>query len=146
MPTGGKLIAAVCFAALAFFISGLIIPFLPEGTPVGKFGPINALIGLIMGWVVMGKGAGKKLSQSFGYGLTTLAATVFWCLVVWAGWAMLQNSLRLRYDGPMDALKDMAQLAIDYAKLIAVQAVVIPAVVGALFMAWVTDFFARRWS
>lgn len=146
MPTGGKLIAAVCFAALAFFISGLIIPFLPEGTPVGKFGPINALIGLIMGWVIMGKGAGKSLRQSLGYGLTTLAATVFWCLVAWAGWAMLQNSLRLRYDGPMDALKDMAQLAIDYAKLIAVQAVVIPALVGALFMAWVTDFFARRWS
>lgn len=146
MPTGGKLIAAVCFAALAYFISGLIIPFLPEGTPVGRFGPINALVGLIMGWVIMGNGAGKTLRQSLGFGLTTLAATVFWCLIVWAGHAMLQNSLRLRYDGPVEALQDMAQLAIDYAKLVAVRAVVIPAIVGALFMAWVTDFFARRWS
>ncbi len=94
----------------------------------------------------MGKGAGNSLRQSFGYGLTTLAATIFWALVVWAGYEMLQNSVKLRYDGPIEALQDMAQLAIDYAKLVAVQAVVLPAVIGAIFMAWVTDFFARRWS
>ena len=146
MPTGGKLIAALAFAALAFFISGLIIPLLPEGTQVGKFGPINALIGAAMGWTIMGKGAGNKLRQSLGYGLTTLAAITFWALIVWAGYEMLQNSIRLRYDGPVEALQDMAQLAIDYAKIAAVQTVVLPAVVGAIFMAWLTDFFARRWS
>lgn len=146
MPTGGKLIAALAFAALAYFISDLIKPLLPEGTQYGRLSPINALIGAIMGWTIMGKGAGNSLRQSFGYGLTTLAATTFWALVVWAGYEMLQNSVKLRYDGPIEALQDMAQLAIDYAKLVAVQAVVLPAVIGAIFMAWVTDFFARRWS
>ncbi len=146
MPTGGKLIAAICFAALAYFITDLIKPLLPEGTPVGVFSEVNGLVGLMMGWTIMGKGAGVTLRQSLGYGLTTLAAIVFWCLFVWAGYAMLQNSLRLRYDGPVEALQDMAQLAIDYAKLVAVRPVIIPAIVGALFMSWVTDFFARRWS
>lgn len=146
MPTGGKLIAAICFAALAYFVTDLIKPLLPEGTQVGLFSEINALVGLTMGWVIMGKGAGKTFRQSLGYGMTTLAATIFWCLVVWSGYEMLQKSLKLRYDGPVEALQDMAQLAIDYAKLAAVNEVVWPAVIGAVFMAWVTDFFARRWS
>ena len=124
MPTGGKLIAALAFAALAYFVTDLVKPLLPEGTQVGKFSEINALVGLVMGWTIMGKGAGKSMRQSLGYGLTTLVATVFWCLVV----------------------QDMAQLAIDYARLAAVKAVIWPAVIGAIFMAWLTDFFARRWS
>lgn len=146
MPTGGKLIAALTFAALAFFISDLIKPLLPEGTQVGKFSEINALVGLVMGWVVMGKGAGKTYKQSFGYGITTLAATVFWCLLIWAGYEMLRRSLRLYYDGPVEALQEMAQLFLDYARLAAVQEVLIPAVIGAVFVSWVTEFFARRWS
>ena len=146
MPTGGKLIAALAFAALAYFVTDLVKPLLPEGTQVGKFSEINALVGLVMGWTIMGKGAGKSMRQSLGYWLTTLVATVFWCLVVWSGYAMLQNSMKLRYDGPVEALQDMAQLAIDYARLAAVKAVIWPAVIGAIFMAWLTDFFARRWS
>ena len=40
----------------------------------------------------------------------------------------------------------MAELFLEYARLAAVSEVIIPAVVGALFVAWLTDFFARRWS
>lgn len=146
MPTGGKLIAAITFAALAYFLSDQIKPLLPEGTQLGKFSEVNALIGLLMGWKVMGRGAGKTYKQSFGYGFTTLAATVFWCLVVWSGYEMLRRSLRLYYDGPVEALQEMAQLFLDYAHLAANQTVLITAVVGVIFVSWLTEFFARRWS
>ena len=148
MPTGGKLIAALAFAALAYFISDLIKPLLvdTEGTRVGMLSPVNALIGMAMGWTVMGKGAGKTYRQAFGYGLTTLAATAFWCLLAWAGYKMLMRSIAQRYDGPIHALQGMAEQFLDYAKLIAVNEVLIPAAIGALFMAWLTEFFARRWS
>jgi hypothetical protein len=146
MPTAGKLIGAIAFAALAYFITDLVKPLLPEGTQVGWFSPINALVGLAMGWTIMGKGARKTYRQAFGFGLTTLAATVFWCLVVWAGYEMLRRSMRLYYDGAMEALQDMAGLVLGYGKLAAVSEVVIPAIVGALFMSWLTEFFARRWS
>ncbi|MEO0943653.1 MAG: TrgA family protein [Pseudomonadota bacterium] len=148
MPTGGKIIAALTFAALAYFISDLIKPLLvdTEGTRVGLLSPINALVGFVMGWKVMGKGAGHTYRQAFGYGLTTLAATAFWCLMVWAGYKMLIASMALRYDGPIHALQGMADTFLEFGRLVAVNEVMIPAVVGALFMAWVTEYFARRWS
>ena len=148
MPTGGKIIAALTFAALAYFISDLIKPLLidTEGTRVGLLSPINALVGFVMGWKVMGKGAGRTYRQAFGYGLTTLAATAFWCLMVWAGYKMLVRSMALRYDGPIHALQGMAETFLEFGNLVAVNEVLVPAVVGALFMAWITEYFARRWS
>ncbi len=146
MPTGGKLIAAIAFAALAYFITDLVKPLLPEGSRVGWFSPVNAVIGLAMGWTIIGRGAGKTFRQSYGYGLTTLAAIAFWALLCWSGYEMIRRSARLYYDGPVDALQEMAQLFLDYGKLAAVQEVIWPAIVGALFMSWLTEFFARRWS
>ena len=146
MPTGGKLIAALTFAALAYFISDLIKPLLPEGTNVSRLSEINALVGLAMGWTVMGNGAGKTYRQSLGYGFTTLAATVFWSLLIWSGYEMLQRSVKLYYDGPVEALQEMAALYVEYARTAAVQEVMIPALVGALFVSWLTEYFARRWS
>ncbi|MEM6385844.1 MAG: TrgA family protein [Pseudomonadota bacterium] len=146
MPTGAKLIGALTFMALAYFISDLIKPLLPEGTNVSRLSEINAIVGLLMGWRVMGKGAGHTYKQSFGYGLTTLAATAFWSLLIWSGYEMLQRSIRLYYDGPVEALQEMAELYVEYAKLAAVQQVIIPALIGALFVSWLTEYFARRWS
>lgn len=146
MPTGGKLIAALAFAALAYFISDLIKPLLPEGTNVSRLSEINAIVGLLMGWKVMGNGAGRTYRQSFGYGLTTLAATGFWSLLIWSGYEMLKRSMRLYYDGPIEALQEMAELYVGYARVAAVQEVLIPAVIGAIFVAWLTEYFARRWT
>lgn len=146
MPTGGKLIGAILFAMLAYFITDLIKPLLPEGTKIGLFSPINAVIGLVMGWRVMGRGAGESYRRSFGYGFTTLAAIIFWSLITWSGYEMIRRSMRLYYDGPVEALQEMAALAVEYARLAAVQEVLIPAVVGTIFVSWLTEFFARRWS
>lgn len=148
MPTGGKLIGAIVFAALAYFISDLIKPLLveTEGTRLGWFSPVNAFIGAIMGWRIMGKGAGNTYRQSFGYGLTTLAAIVFWCLFAWSGYKMILRSMAQRYDGAMHALKGMAEMFLDYGKMAAVGEVILPALIGALFVSWLTEFFARRWS
>ena len=146
MPTGGKLIGALVFAALAYFITDLIKPFLPEGSRLGWFSPVNALIGFVMGWTILGRGAGKSYRNAFGYGFTTLSATVFWCLVCWSGYEMLRRSMRLYYDGPVHALQEMAQLFVEYARIGAVQEVIWPAVIGTVFVSWFTEFFARRWS
>jgi hypothetical protein len=146
MPTGGKLIAALTFAALAYFISDLVKPLLPEGTNTSRLSEINALVGLVMGWKVMGKGAGRTYRQSFGYGLTTLAVTAFWSLLIWSGYEMLQRSIKLYYDGPIEALQEMAALYVEYARTAASTEVLISAVVGAIFVSWLTEFFARRWS
>jgi len=146
MPTGGKLVAAIAFAALAYFITDLVKPLLPEGSRIGWFSPVNAVIGMVMGWTIMGKGAGNTYRQSVGYGLTTVAATVFWALMCWSGYEMIRRSMRLYYDGPVEAMQEMAQLFLDYGKLAAVHEVIWPVLVGGIFVSWLTEFFARRWS
>ena len=148
MPTGGKLVAAIIFGALAFFISDLVKPLLVEshGNDLGWFSRWNGLIGVLMGWQIIGKTAGRGYRTAFGMGLTTLAATVFWCLVLWSAWEMIQRSMRRAYNGAVEALQDMTQIFIEYAILGAQQDILIAAVVGALFAAWVTEFFGKRWS
>ena len=146
MPTGGKLVGAIMFALLAYWLSDLVKPLMSEGAQVGMFSPVNALIGLIMGWTLMGRGAGQSYRTSFGYGLTTLVATAFWSLVFWAGYEMIVRSTRLRYDGPIEAMQDMAEIALEYVWMVAIPELLWPALVGGLFVSWLTEFFARRWS
>ena len=148
MPTGAKLIAAIFFAALAYFISDLIKPLLIEtkGSQLGPFSWWNAFIGAIMGWQLIGKTAGKSYRNSFGMGLTTFAATVFWCLVLWSGVEMIERSMRRAYNGAVEALQDMTQIFVEYAVLMAENDILIASAVGALFCGWVTEFFGKRWS
>ena len=66
--------------------------------------------------------------------------------MIWSGYEMLKRSMRLYYDGPTEALKEMAELYVEYARLAAVQEIIIPAVIGAIFVSWLTEYFARRWT
>jgi hypothetical protein len=145
MPTASKLVAALLFAALAWFASDLVRPLLPEGTQDGMFAPLNAAVGFVMGWTIMGARAGQTMTMSLGYGLTTAAITVFWCLLIWSGYVMVEASMKLRYNGPMHALQSMGAMMIDYAQMMATRAVVGSLVVGALVFGWLTEQVARRY-
>ena len=145
MPTAPKLIAALLFGALAYFVSDLVKPLLPAGTQFGVFGPLNAAVGALMGWRISGARAGFSMRASLGYGLTTAAITVFWCLFIWAGYLMVEASMRLRYDGPLEALQDMAAMMIDFARTMATGPVLGSLFVGALFFGWLTEQVARRY-
>lgn len=146
MPTASKLIAALLFGALAWFASDLVRPLLPEGTQDGKFAPLNAAVGFLMGWTIMGRRVGQSMRMSLGYGLTTATITVFWCLLIWSGFLMVEASMRLRYNGPMHALQNMGVMMIDYARLMATPTVVGSLVVGGLVFGWLTEQVARRYS
>lgn len=146
MPTAAKLIAAVLFGTLAWFASDLVKPLLPEGSQVGMLSPINALFGVIMGWRVMGRRAGDGMVAAMGYGLTTIVAVAFWSILLWAGYEMLKRSVRMYYDGPVEALQEMASFMLEYAQLIATGEILGALIVGSIVAGWLTEFFSRRWS
>jgi hypothetical protein len=146
MPTAPKLIAALLFGALAFFVSDLVKPLLPEGTQFGLFSPVNSAIGALMGWRISGARAGVSMRASLGLGLTTAIITVFWCLFVWSGYLMVEASTRLRYDGPMEALQDMGAMMVNYARTMATGPVLGSLFVGSLFFGWLTEQVARRYT
>ena len=61
MPTGARLMAAISLAVLAFVLSGMVVPLMPESTDFGYFLPLNVFLGLVVGWRVMGKRVGVAL-------------------------------------------------------------------------------------
>lgn len=146
MPTAAKLVAGILMAGLAWYVSELVKPLLPDETPTPLLSEVNALVGLIMGWRVMGSRAGDGYRAALGYGLTAVAATVFWCLVIWAGREMTIRSTRLRYDGPMEGITDFFALCVQYGALLGDQTVLITMAVGGLVVGLASEWASRRWA
>lgn len=146
MPTASKLIAALLFGALAWFVSDLVRPLLPDGTQDRLFLPVNGIVGLVIGWTIMGSRAGRGVRTSLGHGLTSALIIVFWCVFLWSGYLMIDASMKLRYNGPMDAVLNMGRMMIDHARLVGTPAILGSLLVGALIFGWLTEQVARRYS
>ncbi|MBY6047628.1 TrgA family protein [Vannielia litorea] len=119
MPTATKLMSALVFALLAFFASEVFKPLLPEGTKMGLLSFVNAGIGLLCGWMIMGRLAGRGKFAAAGGGVRTSLALAFWCLLFWSIWEMLRQSTRPgTYEGVVEAINGAFALMFDYALLI----------------------------
>jgi hypothetical protein len=144
LPTAARLIAALMFAALAWWGADLIRATLPESLPGRYLAPVSAALGLLFGWRMLGARAGDGYIASTGYGLTTLGLVVFWALLIFSASEMVHRSLRKFYDGPMEGLEDMIALFLEYGRLLIRPESVLPILVGALFCAAVVEFVAQR--
>ena len=70
MPDAARLVAAVSLAIIAWIVSGLIPPLMPEGTDFGYFAFVNVGLGILCGWLVMGRRAGRGITAAINNGLT----------------------------------------------------------------------------
>jgi len=104
MPTAARAMAAVLFAVLAWYVSGLIVPLFPENTDMGFFTEVNAGLGLICGWRIAGPRGGTGYVSAISYGLTTTVALVVVALFTHSSVVMIENSLRKFYDTPVEAV------------------------------------------
>lgn len=145
MPTAGRMVAAILYAGLAWWVSQMIEPLFPEGSDLGWFAEFNAAVGFVMGWTVAGKRAGGTWSAAISYGLTATAATVFWALFLHCFAEMIRKSMRRLYDGPFEALVDVFDLMFEYALLMAVQPVILTLVIGGIIAGLITESAARTW-
>ena len=143
--TAPRLVAALSLAAVGYVASETIKPLLPEGTQFGYFSVVNAVIGLAVGWVVIGARIGRGMAAAISYGLTAAVVLVFWGLFTQAINEMLRLALRRRFSGPSEALKGAVDLGLGYAALIATPAVLGTVVLGGIVAAVLAEFSARYW-
>lgn len=144
-PTAAKLTAGLMFAGLAFFVSGLVIPNIPYGDSIPvTFGLTNAAVGFVLGWRVMGRRAGDGYGFAVAYGVTAAVAVLFWVLLGWAGHEMIERSLDLYYDDPVEALEEMVRLMLDFAAYLPGNGVLPALAVGAVFCGLVTEWVALK--
>jgi hypothetical protein len=144
MPTAAKLVAAFAFAALSLLIATLYIPQLPKGTQLGYFRQITAAIGLLCGWWIMGNMVGRGYRAAAESGLRTSVTIVFWALLGFSIYIMIDRSMRMMYDGPMEAVLGVFQLMIEYGKKMLVPDVMIAVLFGGILAGQLTEWVGKR--
>ncbi|MEO8530769.1 MAG: TrgA family protein [Deltaproteobacteria bacterium] len=146
MPTAAKLVASVYFAALGFLTASLVIPYLPEGSDPGNLAYWAAFFGFLAGYRWSGRRAGAGLRSGLGLGWTTVFLAILWTLMAVAGKETYNRSVKMRYDGVMEALKGWMGLMLDFAQLMLHTDVILLLVIGGLFGGWLTERTARAFS
>lgn len=146
MPTAAKLIAAVAFGVLGVLLALVYIPGLPEGSQIGWLRETSAVIGLLCGWFVMGRLTGRRYAESMSTGVRTSVTVVFWVLLVFSIYVMVQRSTKMLYDGPMEAVLAVFDLMLGYGRLMLNTEFISTILVGGLIGGAVSEYAGRRWS
>jgi hypothetical protein len=147
MPTAAKLFAAFAFGLVGFFAAEVMKPSFPEGMNLGWFSVICGLIGIYVGWSVMGANAGHGTSRAMATGLRASATIVFWAVVGFSIYEMLVRSIDKRYNGVMEAVLGTFELAYDYgALLLTSHMTLFVLVVGGILGGMFSDWAAKRWT
>ena len=146
MPTMGRLVAAVLYGILGWYVTLLIIPLFPEEASLGWFQELNALCGIVVGWKVAGPRAGTGYVSSVSYGLTTTVSLVVVALFFNSFFVMIEKSFRKAYDGAGEAVGDIFALFVEHGTMIGTPEIVTALAVGGLAAAVVVEFFGRRFT
>lgn len=144
MPTTGKGVAAVLMAILAWFGSEMFRPLMPEGTGFGWFNEVNVALGILCGWIVIGKRLNRSYSDAVGAGLTGVGAMVFWGLMIQSLNEMLRLALERRYDGPVEGIVAIFEIAVDYGSKLAHPPLLTLLVGGGIVIGLFSEVVARR--
>ncbi|MFK7837503.1 MAG: TrgA family protein [Sulfitobacter sp.] len=148
MPDASRLVAAVCLAIVGFLLSGLIMPVYEEAvgeTNFGYFVYVNIVIGLVVGWVSMGKRAGRGVSSAITNGVTGVFLLVLWGLFSQACNEMTRLAMKNRYDGPFDAIAAVFQIMAEWGLLLLNGPILGTMVVGAFVAGTLTEYAWRTW-
>ncbi len=145
-PNAAQLFSAVSLAILAFIVSGQYMALMPEGTDFGYFTLVNMGLGLVCGWVVMGKRAGRGVTAAINNGLTGMATMVFWALFVQGCYEMFRLAMRNRFDGPLEALAAIFTIAMDYGRIMLVPNIIVTLLVGGVLAGFAADYAKKRWN
>ncbi|MEM5544671.1 TrgA family protein [Sulfitobacter sp. AS92] len=146
MPTGARLMAAISLAVLAFILSGMVVPLMPESTDFGYFLPLNIVLGLLVGWSVMGRRAGRGTTAAINNGLAGVFVLMLWAIFLQAANEMVRLALRNRYDDPFEAIVAVFQIGAEFGVMIATVPMAVALVVGAVISGLLTEFAYNRWS
>lgn len=147
MPTAPKLAAAIMFGLLGGLLALYLPRVLPAGLASGILLPVTAGIFAVTGWRVSGTAAERRrgYGDAVATGLRTVALAAFAVLFVFSVTQMIELALRMRYDGPVEALvaifEEMVKIVPHLVDLPLLAMLGAGAVLGGL----VTGAVGRRW-
>jgi hypothetical protein len=117
MPTTGRLAGAVFYAALGVLLAFFLVPFFEESRSPRYWYPLCVIVGVMVGWFIVGSRSGQGTGAAFGTAITGAIALVFWVLFLLSGYDTIQVSMRGRFSGPMEAVINVFTFMVDYGKM-----------------------------
>ncbi len=144
MPTAGKLFSALGLAALAWYATVIVKAIWPVEMDFGHFSLFSAVLALLVGWWVIGTRLGRGYMQGISAGLTGLFALLFWAFLLLSVYEMIERSLDMRYKGPVEAIADVFQIALEYARNVYYWPLIGLLVLGAAVVGLVAEAVTRR--
>jgi hypothetical protein len=142
MPTAAKLAAAIGFLLVGFFTAEVMKPSLPEGTSLGWFSVVCAVLGFLAGWFIMGTSPLANPVKAMGAGLKTAIILLFWGLALFSIYTMLVRAMDRRYRGIMDAVEGTLAIMVDFMRIL----LDAPLVLGVLVIGGMLAGVFTRWA
>jgi hypothetical protein len=146
MPTGAKLVAAVCYAVVGWVLANYYAVNMPDASSSGPIREAAGLVGVIVGWMVMGPSVGKGYVEAAGSGIKTAVVLAVVALFLLAMREMLENSVKLRYEGPLDAILDVFQTMAQRSYGLLSLGVFGTILFGGIVSGLLTENASRRWK
>jgi hypothetical protein len=145
MPTAAKLVSAVLFAFLGYFVADLYAQGIETGARTTWLHESAAAISLLCGWRVMGVLVGKGMSAAMGSGVRTALTAVFFTLLLFAVYEMVVISTKGRYDGPMEAVLAVFEIIVEYGRGLMTPEIIGTLLVGGALGGIAAEATSRRW-
>jgi len=146
MPTGAKLMAAASFAVVGWVLANYYAMNMPDAGAAGPMREAAAVVGAIIGWKVMGPSVGKGYIEAAGSGIKTAVVLAVAALFLLAMREMLDNSVKMRYDGALDAILDVFQTMVKRSEALLSMGVFGTILFGGIIGGLLTENAGRRWK
>lgn len=145
MPTAGKAAGAITFAIVGWLIANAYVPGMPDSGAAGRIREYSAVVGVFVGWTVMGNSVGRKYLDAIGYGWKTVIVLVFFATLCFSILEMAVQSTRQVYSGPIEAILDIFARMLDRAKMLFTFSVLTVMAIGGAVAGLLTEGASRRW-
>lgn len=143
MPTFARLTGAIAFAIVGYYIYATMVPLYGDDVIPNFLLPLCIATGLWAGWVLCG-GPAQSIASGVGTGFTAIVAQVFWILTIENLVMMIQQSLRGRYDGPMDGMIGVFTLILEDLKEFGTPDMGVVLLTGAILAGALTGYVAKK--
>ena len=148
MPDAARLVAALCLAIVGFFLSGLVMDVYEREvaeTNFGWFVHVNVVLGLVVGWISMGKRAGRGVSAAITNGITGVFLLVLWGLFIQGCNEMTRLAMKNRYDDAFEAIAAIFQICAKWGLLLLDPLILVTMAIGAFVSGILTEYAWRTW-
>jgi zinc transporter ZupT len=148
MPTGPKLVGAVCLAILAAIVAELakLSVLADRSMSFGYFTVVSALVGAFVGWRFLGGSRPEPgLAPTVAHGFSAVILMMLCGLFVFGCYDMLMNALDRHYRDVAQALRGIIDFAIEFTPFLMRYDIIIVLFVGAVVSGLLTGLARRHW-